>query len=477
MRLSTLLLISHGLCAATACAALLAAQYVGGSTLWVSAAVLVAALIATTTFVLSRRLRSGLALLEFVVAHPDEADLPTTGLREFDRTTQSLAAQAGRWEDIAANNREQARDLQAILSVLNRRGGSSETSSAELREVLAGIGQTLYGYLEQTAQNATEISRCTQDIAEAAEVQSNAVVKTSTYVERLYTNIDAISNNVARVQDACTATRDSAVEAKSLVDQAQVGMERIRTHAEASEKRLRGLGDPSRQISSIVGTIGDIAARTDLLALNASIESIRAGEHGRGFAVVADEVRKLAEQAAQATREIAGLIESVQLETQQSIAAVAQERSEVATEVDLVTSAGAILDRICREANEDAARAQEIANTARQQLQLTQDVVLAIEQISNTAKNSRSRAENACWTMQSLAGTRRLFEASVDQLRRCAERRRRDAVDYEQSDALLDEIQRMNEQARPSADVNAAPVAAIPLGDRTSGGAAGRAEV
>lgn len=82
------------------------------------------------------------------------------------------------------------------------------------------------------------------------------------------------------------------------------GMNTLATDNTESLQAVRALEENARKVGSVISLVGDIAAQTNLFALNASIEAAGAGEHGKGFAVVAEEVRKLAEETSSDANEV-----------------------------------------------------------------------------------------------------------------------------------------------------------------------------
>src|SRR5437870_7745307 len=118
------------------------------------------------------------------------------------------------------------------------------------------------------------------------------------------------------------------------------GMEQIRQSVVASNAVVSRLGERSLAIGRILNVIEDIAEQTNLLALNAAILAAQAGEHGRGFSVVASEIRELSERTAASTREIAGLIQSVQSEVANALASMSEGTKLVEHGVTLSHQAG-----------------------------------------------------------------------------------------------------------------------------------------
>jgi methyl-accepting chemotaxis protein len=162
-------------------------------------------------------------------------------------------------------------------------------------------------------------------------------------------------------------------------------------------QRVTDLGDRSGEIGKIVATIDDIAAQTNLLALNAAIEAARAGEQGRGFAVVADEVRKLAERSSVATKEIAGLVNGTQAGVREAVNAMQQGSREVEEGYKLAADAGGALDDILTRSQSVKRQVTEISVAAQALKDLGREMTETIQRINKIVE------ENAAATQQMTA--------------------------------------------------------------------------
>jgi methyl-accepting chemotaxis protein len=113
-----------------------------------------------------------------------------------------------------------------------------------------------------------------------------------------------------------------ASQGLQFITETEQQMNRIHREVIRSVDQLKGLDSKVKEITALVQVIMEIAEQTHLLALNASIESARAGEHGKGFAVVAGEIRKLAEKVSGSVETIVNIVEGVQGESHETVSAL-----------------------------------------------------------------------------------------------------------------------------------------------------------
>jgi methyl-accepting chemotaxis protein len=219
---------------------------------------------------------------------------------------------------------------------------------------------------------------------------------TSTVVE--------VSGNSNRAAEVARQSAEMANRGGEIVENTLKTMNVISNAVSSTGKQIDELGKRSNEIGRIAAVIDEIADQTNLLALNAAIEAARAGEQGRGFAVVADEVRKLAERTTTATKEIARMIEAIQLETRSAVLAMEEGTRQVKQGVTATNQAGEALHGIIRKSEEVGDMITMIATAATEQSSTTEEVKNSMEQISRLVEASTIGTQQSAKACQDLSG-------------------------------------------------------------------------
>ena len=186
---------------------------------------------------------------------------------------------------------------------------------------------------------------------------------------------------------------------------------------------VKNLGQRSQQISVMAETISKIASQTNLLALNAAIEAARAGEQGRGFAVVADEVRQLAEQSNDASKQITDLIDVINADAQNAIAAMDSGKAEVQIGAKVVQDAGQAFKEISsliaimlEEINKTIEQIQNTANATQNAEKTVQEVEEISKNISIETAQISSATEEQSASIQEITASSITLAGMADEL-------------------------------------------------------------
>ncbi|MGE8541906.1 methyl-accepting chemotaxis protein [Acinetobacter sp. ANC 3813] len=264
----------------------------------------------------------------------------------------------------------------------------------QLRDLVSRITETS----QEVAQYTANTQGITNQLAEASEHQAQEIAGASAAINEMAVSIDQVSANADESAVVAERSVQIAANGAQVVNRSIEGMDTIREQIQETSKRIKRLGESSQEIGNIVALINDIADQTNILALNAAIQASMAGEAGRGFAVVADEVQRLAERSASATKQIEGLVKTIQTDTNEAVISMEQTTSEVVRGANLSKDAGVALDEIQNVSGSLAKLIANISDAAKLQsasaghIATTMNVVQEITSQTTTATFDTARS-------------------------------------------------------------------------------------
>lgn len=237
-----------------------------------------------------------------------------------------------------------------------------------VREMLGGLIRQLDLSSGELTDNAQQMSRVAQNVAEGTQAQTGTISELIDVAQTLSKDVSHTAENASSANDKAGEVRESVRATNEHMVELMGAMEEM--------------NDASNKISAIIKTIEDIAFQTNILALNASVEAARAGAAGKGFAVVADEVRNLAGKSAEASNTSTVLIQS-SISAIKNGTAIAQRAADASAQAQTVTNE--IVDAVANISAASTRQAEDI------------DSILAkIDQIANVVSaNSATAQESA----------------------------------------------------------------------------------
>ena len=274
------------------------------------------------------------------------------------------------------------------------------------------IGDILLSFLD-TAKTLNRAVARTIAMSNTIETNSSTLNEASTAVTSGAKDIEQRALTVAAASDEmvsttadiaknCHAAQETSetarVETNTGVDKVRQTVDNIKAQADATRDdaaKVIKLAEQSQHISSIVGTIEDIAAQTNLLALNAAIEAARAGEAGRGFAVVADEVRALASRTSASTKEISAMVAGVQADAEAATTSMTNSVEQMNVVAEEASALEDSLAKIRDAVNDVNSQIIQIAAAAEEQINATAEISNNMQGISEMAQQSVDVADNA----------------------------------------------------------------------------------
>jgi methyl-accepting chemotaxis protein len=328
----------------------------------------------------------------------------------FRLMVEGLREMAGMAQKISGGDLTVEVKLQSDQDVL---GTAFQAMVKGLRELTREIREGV----TVLASSASEILATTAQVAAGASETATAVSQTTSTVEEVKQTAQMASEKARYVSETAQKSAQVSQTGKKSVEETIAVMNRISEQMDLVAGGIVRLSEQGQAIGEIMASVNDLAEQSNLLAVNASIEAAKAGEHGKGFAVVAQEVRSLAQQSKQATAQVRTILSDFQKATSAAVMATEQGSKAVDSGVKQSVDASEAIRMLADSISESAKAAAQIAASSQQQRVGMDQVALAMESIKQASLQNVSSTKQGEAAAQNLHTLGQRMKQLVEQYR------------------------------------------------------------
>ena len=297
-------------------------------------------------------------------------------VRGFNKFTEKL-------QTIVKEIKQSENNLVIVGDELRYCAQDTSTAIAQILSHISSMNERIAHQsddVDRTVASINKISGSIQLVEQMIEMQSAGVVQASTAIKEMVENIRSVNQSVEQMAGAFTNLEQKAVDGASK----QV----------AVNDRIAQIENESQMLQEANTSIANIAAKTNLLAMNAAIEAAHAGEAGKGFSVVADEIRKLSETSSKQSKTIGTQLQKIKESINSVVAASAQSSEAFNSVVDGIKATDEIVHQIRSAMIEQSENSQQINQTLGDINDKTMEVHSASSKMTTESQSMLSQVQS-----------------------------------------------------------------------------------
>lgn len=290
-------------------------------------------------------------------------------------------------------------NVKKLLEASSLLGTAADNTNGTMNKVRTAVNRIV--------ENSTEQAENSKSTSEHMRLMGDNITETSAEVE-------ALNSNAAFMHES------SEKAAETLANLQRINGEVERIIGEVQEQTNR-TNDSVQQIYKATAFIASIAEETDLLSLNASIEAARAGENGKGFAVVAEQIKKLSEQSNQSSNEIEETAMMLSEDSQKAVEIMQKMQEIIMSQSESMQDTQKVVEEVVAQIANSMQSIQQIKETTEHLANVRNEVLQAVETLSNIAQDSVSGTKKTYEDTEEVVDTFKQVYMSAEQLREIAD--------------------------------------------------------